>query len=80
MDPDTCSSMGQGEPPGAEQAGWQANSLAVTTMHVQLGIPQLDADGDWGDETTSLGLRRMAVMSTGHIEGAGSIPRSSHPR
>lgn len=46
MDPDTCSSMGQSEPPGAEQAGWQANSLTVIMMFVQLGTPHLDADGD----------------------------------
>lgn len=41
------------------------------------GIPHLNADGDWGEETASLGLRRMAVMSNGHTEGAGSVPRSS---
>lgn len=70
MDPDTCSSMGQSEPPGAEH---------TVIMFVQLRIPHLDADGDWGEETTSLGLRRMVVMSSGHIEGPGSVPRSSHP-
>lgn len=43
------------------------------------GIPNLDPDGAWGEETTSPGLRRMAVISNGHIEGAGSVPRSSHP-
>jgi hypothetical protein len=38
MDPVTCCSMGLNEAPGAELAGWQADSLTVIMMLVQLGF------------------------------------------
>lgn len=76
--PDPCSGKGHSELPGAEQAGWQENSLTVIMMLVQLGLQHLDADGDWGQETTTLGLRIMTVLHNSHSEGTGTGPRPSH--
>lgn len=54
-----------------------ANDACAAGIHTW--VPS-ETEGVWGVwETTSLGLRRMAVVSSGHTEGSGSVPSSSHP-